>query len=198
MMQNDIDNNGSRNTRSWASDIKHCLESYGFQDVWTGEVANETAFLSAFKCKMIERFQQEWYSKVSSSERFATYCTFKSSHVAETYLNDITIKKFRDALVRLRFGINELRVNKRYESENIVNKDCAFCPGILEDETHFLFHCPLYSSIRHKHIAELMAQEALPTLKVLLEAPSALVSRKVAMYVFYALKLREEKNYVSK
>ena len=25
MMQNDIDNNGSRNTRSWASDIKHCL-----------------------------------------------------------------------------------------------------------------------------------------------------------------------------
>ena len=38
-----------------------------------------------------------------------------------------------------------------------------------------------------------MVQEALPTLKVLLEAPSALVSRKVAMYVFYALKLREEK-----
>ena len=28
MMQNDIDNNGSRNIRSWASDIKHCLESY--------------------------------------------------------------------------------------------------------------------------------------------------------------------------
>ena len=69
----------------------------------------------------------------------------------------------------------------------------CFYPGILEDETHFLFHCPLYSSIRHKHIAEFMAQEALPTLKVLLEAPSALVSRKVAMYVFYALKLREEK-----
>ena len=93
----------------------------------------------------------------------------------------------------MRFGINELRVNKRYECENIVNKDCAFRPGILEDETHFLFDCPLYSSIRHKHIAEFMAQTALPTLKVLLEAPSALVSRKVAMYVFYALKLREEK-----
>ena len=98
MMQNDIDDNGSRNTRSWASDIKHCLESYGFQDVWTGEVANETAFLSAFKCKMVERFQQEWYSKVSRSERFATYCTFKSSHVAETYLNDITIKKSLEML----------------------------------------------------------------------------------------------------
>ena len=37
-----------------------------------------------------------------------------------------------------------------------------------------------------------MAQEALPTLRVLLEAPSALVFRKVAMYDFYALKLKEE------
>ena len=100
---------------------------------------------------------------------------------------------FRDALVRLRFGINELKVNKRYVSENIVNKDCTFCLGTPEDEAHFLFHCPLYSSIRHKHIAEFMVQKALPTLKVLLEAPSALVSRKVGMYVFYALKLREEK-----
>ena len=77
-------------------------------------------------------------------------------------------------------------MNKRYESENIVNKDCTFCPGILEDETHFLFHCLLYSSIRHKHIAKFMDQEALPTLKVLLQVPSTLVSRKVAMYVFYA------------
>ena len=147
---------------------------------------------------MIERFQQEWYSKVSSSERFATYCTFKSSHVAEAYLNDITIKQFRDALVRLRFGINELRVNTLYESENIVNKDCAFCPGILEDETHFLFHCPLYSSIRHKHIAEFMAQEALPTLKVLLEAPSALISRKSSHVCLLCFKAQRGKNYVSK
>ena len=42
-------------------------------------------------------------------------------------------------------------MSKRYESENIVNKECGLCPGILEDKTHFLFHCPLYSSIRHKH-----------------------------------------------
>ena len=93
MMQNDINKNGSRNIRNWVRDIKHCLESHGFQDVWAGEVDNETACLSAFKCKKTERFQQEWYSKVSSSERFATYRTFKSSLVAQTYLNEVTIKK---------------------------------------------------------------------------------------------------------
>ena len=79
MMQKDIDKNGSRNTRSWASDIKHCLESYGFQDVWTGEIASETAFLSAFKCKMIERFQQEWYSKCPVAKELQH--TVLSSHL---------------------------------------------------------------------------------------------------------------------
>ena len=83
-------------------------------------------------------------------------------------------------------------MNKRYVSGNIVYKDCAFCPGTTEDETHFLFYCPVYSSIRHKHIAEFMEQEGPSNLRALLETPSALVSRKVAMYVFYALKLREE------
>ena len=94
---------------------------------------------------------------------------------------------------RLRFGINELRVNKRYESQNIVNKNCAFCPGFLEDEIHFLFHCPVYTTIRQKYIAEFTNQEVPPLLKTLLEAPSAIVSRKVAMYTFYALKCREER-----
>ena len=30
-----------------------------------------------------------------------------------------------------------LSLSGRYESENVVNRSCAFCPGILEDKTHF-------------------------------------------------------------
>ena len=116
--------------------------------------------------------------------------SFKSIHVAEKYLNDITIKKFRDTLTRLRFGINELKVNKRYGSDNVTNKNCSFCPGLLEDESHFLFHCPVYSAIRQKYIAEFT--EMPRTLNQLLETPSTFVSRKVAMYTFYALKCREK------
>ena len=91
MLENDIDIHASNSTGSWAGNIKHCLESYGFQDAWTAGVANETSFLSAFKTKMVERFQ-EWHTKISSSDRFSTYRSFKFIHVAEKYLNDITIK----------------------------------------------------------------------------------------------------------
>ena len=81
---------------------------------------------------MIQRFKLEWSTKISNSDRFATYLLFKSVHQEEKYLNDITIKKFRDTLIRLRFGINELGVNKRFQPER-ATKTCPFCPGVLED-----------------------------------------------------------------
>ena len=93
-------------------------------------------------------------------------------------------------MIRLRFGINELKVNKRYGSDNVTNKNCSFCPGLLEDESHFLFHCPVYSAIRQKYITEFT--EMPRTLNQLLETPSTFVSRHVAMYTFYALKCREK------
>ena len=102
---------------------------------------------------MIQRFKLEWSTQISNSDRFATYLLFKSVHQAEKYLNDITIKKFRDTLIRLRLGINELGVNKRFQPENAI-KTCPFCPGVLEDEIHFLFICPVYAGVRHKYLRE--------------------------------------------
>jgi len=58
MLKNDIDMHASNSIGNWAGNIKHCLESYGFQDAWTAGVANETSLLSAFKRKIVERFQE--------------------------------------------------------------------------------------------------------------------------------------------
>ena len=54
-LENDFDTHAS----NWAGNIKHCLESYGFQDIWTDRAADETSFLSAFKSKTFERFRGE-------------------------------------------------------------------------------------------------------------------------------------------
>ena len=43
---------------------------YGFTDVWTDGVVNESTFLTAFKRKMLERFRKEWILKLSNSDRF--------------------------------------------------------------------------------------------------------------------------------
>ena len=93
MLENDLVKCTSTSTSNLAGNIKHCLESYGFQDVWTDGVVNEASFLSLFKRKMVERFQEEWHTKIYNSDRFSTYRIFKLLQGAEKYLNDITIKK---------------------------------------------------------------------------------------------------------
>ena len=76
MLKNRLDTNTIHKDRNWAGSIKDCLESYGFHDVWTnGRVENE---------RMTERFKQEWFTKISESERFSTYFSFRSVHQLET------------------------------------------------------------------------------------------------------------------
>ena len=53
---------------------------------------NETAFLPSIKQKMIERFQRDWRTKLASSNRLSVYRMFKSYHLAENYVNDVTVK----------------------------------------------------------------------------------------------------------
>ena len=125
MLENDLDMYAPNSTSNWAANIKHCLVSYRFQYAWTHGVANETSFLSAFRRKIAECFQEEWHTETANSDRFSTDRTFKSIHVEEKYLSDITVKQFRDTLIRLLFGINELKVNKRYESENVTKNTAA-------------------------------------------------------------------------
>ena len=52
MLENDLDMYTSTSTSNWAGDIKQCLESYGFQDVWTdGAVNGEKILYSKGKWK---------------------------------------------------------------------------------------------------------------------------------------------------
>ena len=82
-------------------------------------------------------------------------------------------------------------VNKRFQPENAI-KTCPFCPGVLEDEIHFLFICPVYAVVRHKYLKEFTDNDVEPTLNSVFENPSIDANRKVAMFAFYALKRREE------
>ena len=92
LLKNSLGTNTTRKNRNWAGSIKDCLESYDFHDVWTdGRVWTEKALLSAFKKRTIKCFKQEWFTKVSKSDRSSTYFSFKTVHQLETYHNDITI-----------------------------------------------------------------------------------------------------------
>ena len=194
MLRNDVEtaiqNNQPTGLHNWAKGIKKCLEAYGFHDVWlNGRVVDKSAFLSSFKNRMIGRFRGDLYSKISTSVRFSTYQVFKVTHQKEKYLDSITIKKFRDALIKLLLGICEIGVNKRHHPTNTASQNCPFCRNNLENEYHFLFKCPLYSDIRLKYIPTLTGGLSL---KSVLTDHTSDNMRHIAMCIFYALKRREE------
>ena len=104
----------------------------------------------------------------------------------------ITIKKFRDILIRLWLEIIELGDNKRFKCDSFVIKNCSPCQNILEDKPHLLFCSPAYADIRRKYLWEINVHGT--TLSSVFENPRIETDllRKFAMFAFYPLKQREE------
>jgi len=61
------------------------------------------------------------------------------------FQNNLT-QHYMKCLIQFRLGSNCLNNNNHTTSTN--NKFCPFCSHVLEDEEHFIFHCPVYSDIR--------------------------------------------------
>ena len=152
-------------------------------------------FKKVFRQRMVDCFQQDWASKLNSSTRFNTYCTFKSLLKPEPYLSYLTVSKFKKYFTRFRLGLNDLNVNIRYK-ENV--KTCPFC-NQLENELHFLLKCKAYDPIRDKYILKhrQFRNGNVIELKQLLANSNVYITRDVAMYIYYALKKREELTSIS-
>eukprot|EP00745_Piridium_sociabile_P012148 TRINITY_DN18857_c0_g1_i10.p1 TRINITY_DN18857_c0_g1~~TRINITY_DN18857_c0_g1_i10.p1 ORF type:complete len:206 (-),score=0.01 TRINITY_DN18857_c0_g1_i10:531-1148(-) len=104
---------------NWVSTVRHCLDTYGFSDVWlNGGVGNEKAFIQVFKQRLIDCYMQEWSSKLYDSDRYSTYRCFKSLLQPEKYLSDITIITFRTVFVKFRLGLCDINTHKRYTEKN--------------------------------------------------------------------------------
>ena len=74
---------------------------------------------------------------------------FNDSHTPLIYL-DVTRKNpNRKTLVKLRISNHQLNIETgRYDKISRCDRICPVCSLDIEDEIHFLFDCPKYSSIR--------------------------------------------------
>lgn len=182
-------NSNVKTEMNWAKAVMETLSRWGFYFVWlNGGCTNEKGFLRTFRQRLQDCFKQEWNEKICSSDRFTYYRTLKDGLECESYLNDVNIKKFRDSFIRFRLGINDLGTNGRYKGESS-SALCPFCVNQREDEDHFLVHCPKYSVLRTKYIAAYISNEQ-SDVRNLTSGHGVRKTRDVAMYIYYALKLR--------
>ena len=183
--------NELRKVNGWGNNLKAIIERNGFGNVWLDEGSNNfTGFCKAFKQRLIDQFWQDQHAKITSKERFAVFSSFKEDHTRESYLENITITKFRRVYTRARFGIIDIRHNAKYKNPE-ANTDCPFC---REEETldHLLLECPSYQSLRSKYIGKYWISLNNTTVKDLLGSPYQEIQQSVAFFVYYALRARDQ------
>ena len=176
---------------NWCVQIKECLDRYGYSEVWlNGGVGNEQAFLRHLKQRMIDCFRQDWHANLYSSDRYEIYRIFKSliGSQPEKYLTAITIPKFRQCMVKFRLGLCQLNINNRFsDAPNL----CYCCNTEIENEYHFLFVCPKYTQLRVKYIFKHCKSTTANSLTTILQSENISVLRDSGMFIFYALRIRE-------
>ena len=89
---------------------KKMLGSLGFNDAWIQQgVGDEKLFMLILKQRLNDNFMQTWNDELNQSTRALFYRSI-SNFKYQDYLDVVTVKKFRNALARLRVSSHRLEV----------------------------------------------------------------------------------------
>ena len=157
--------------KTWAYHIRQLLCTNGFGEVWLQQNVGDTNnFLSVFRQRLSDQFQQDWHSNIESKERFELYASFKQVVKSETYLECNQLRCFKEAYIKFRFGISPILVHRLRYRKDVLPRHllCPACKYGIEDEAHILFECKVYKEFRssvdllvraHGNITQVMSAE---------------------------------------
>ena len=179
---------------TWVSKIRDLLCTNGFGIVWVcKEVGNEKAFLTLFRERLVDCFKQNWSSKMSSSNTFDHFHSFKSLIQREPFLANGNISRhFRNILVKFRLGVSKLNCHRYrfYKNTNLLN--CPFCGDLKEDEMHFLLVCNVYEDLRLNILpSDVISRRNEQTMYKLIG--QNVYSHTISKYLYFAFKVRSER-----
>ena len=106
---------------------------------------------------MQTKFTDEWQQSVSQIEgnrgrglnKLRTYRLFKTQYETERYCQLLLPLKHRSAFAKFRMGVAPLNIEiGRYRNLAREERVCPFCLDAIEDETHAMLNCDIYSDIR--------------------------------------------------
>ena len=132
-----LDENGKKN---WVTTVRQTLFHLGYGFVWLNQgVAIEQHFIAQLKQRFIDVYLQERVANPRGSTSFDMYILFKTSIKYETYLDFVKVKCFRDAPIRFRLGITELKTHKNIYISHVADNNCPFCKVVRKTSTIFYF-----------------------------------------------------------
>ena len=181
------------NYNTWACEVRNVLYRFGFGMVWESQgVGDIKTFVRAFKRRLVDCYHQDWHSALLSHNQYDVYRLYNQSLSLKTYLYSIKNVHWRKASSRLRIGMSSLRSNfLRYFLSH--NMDCPFCPGIQENELHFVLKCHKYADLRSNLIPQkFWRNPSMFKLSLLLASTNTHYNNRLSIFVYKAFQLRSQ------
>lgn len=181
--------------KNWVTSLRLNLYMNGFGYEWDRQsVQNPNLFISEYVKRLKDQYLQIWSNEYFENRKLLLYRNFKSSFGFELYLDCIDIIKFRRSLPAFRCSSHQLMIEKgRHIGIPRENRFCIHCDKIIECEYHFILKCPLYNSLRLQYIQKKYYENpSLHKFNLLMSCKNKDVLRNLAMFIYYAFKLRSE------
>ena len=111
-------------------------------------------FLNLVRQRLHDHFIQNWNSRLDESSR-ANFYSYLRSFQFQNYLNFVKVKKYRNAISRLKCSSHRLEIESgRWQKPIRTPVDERLCKNcnVVENEFHFLFECSLYNDLRLQYM----------------------------------------------
>ena len=191
MLRNDCDRTDTQ-VNSWAGQVKNELQKCGLSEIWENQLLIDIPS-DLIKQRITDRYKQSWYSKISNSNRLATYSSIKTDFSFEPYLYMLSNPRFRMALTKFRVSAHSLAIETgRHTGTERNMRKCVLCNmNVVESEFHFMLVCPFYSELRNKYLPRYYNHwPTLHKFEELMSKQSKQNIHHISRYIHYAFQKR--------
>jgi hypothetical protein len=172
----------------WVTKVRLFLCQSGFSYVWLSQDAQTVkCVLPYLKQRLIDNFVQEWEACMRNSERYCIYRTLKDDFFCANRIFHLDTYCYRKAFCQLRMDVLPINAHLYRYSSILGATLCPWCPQCVEDGSHFLKDCTLYSDLRRK----ICPYVSTTPLGILLNGKNERTLKDMAKFTFLALKIRQ-------
>ena len=94
MLLDDVLAGNDYNGQNWTFKMKNMLDNIGFSHIWNNQFQCDIPF-NEIKQRILDQTDQEILMSNSTSTKMQTYCLFKLDTERESYLDSISVNKFK-------------------------------------------------------------------------------------------------------
>lgn len=154
--------------------------------------------MKEFQERAKQQYIVQWQYDMLQSSKLTLYRMLNvDCDVTQEYLHILDLKPYRSGLAKLRCSSHNLQIEKgRHSNLLLADRICELChktdnSTILEDEYHFVIHCPSYNDLRVEYLGEVITDASYENFLLLLKNEDETIVKNLASFILQANKRRK-------